>query len=111
MLTPAEEMGLSGLGVAARVRQALYKLPEAELIGLIRQVEQEAVRRHLVYVRDGKEDTIRILPSPVTSLPDQRSYVHFVSLTIENALKRLPELYMQDFAIRDILRLSPEEEE
>jgi hypothetical protein len=111
MLTPAEEMGLSGLGVAARVRQALYKLPEAELIGLIRQVEQEAVRRHLVYVRDGKEDTIRILPSPVTILPDQRSYVHFVSLTIENALKRLPELYMQDFAIRDILRLSPEEEE
>jgi hypothetical protein len=44
-------------------------------------------------------------------LPDQRSYIHFVSLTIQNALKRLPELYMQDFAVREILRLMPEEEE
>src|SRR5207245_1456392 len=39
------------------------------------------------------------------------TYLHFVSLTIHNALKRLPELYMQDFAVREVLRISPEEEE
>ncbi len=44
-------------------------------------------------------------------MPDQRSYIHFVSLTILNALKRLPELYLQDFAVREVLRLTPEEEE
>jgi hypothetical protein len=111
VLTPAEELGLGGLGVASRVRKALYKLPESELADLMRRVDQEAVRRRLVYLRDGKEEAIRVLPCPVTILPDQRSYVHFVSLTIENALKRLPELYLQDFSVRDILRLTPEEEE
>ena len=44
-------------------------------------------------------------------LPDQLAYIHFVSLTILNALKRLPDLYVQDFAVREVLRLSPEEEE
>jgi hypothetical protein len=39
------------------------------------------------------------------------AYIHFVSLTIHNALKRLPEMYMQDFDVRDLLRVSPEEEE
>src|SRR5262249_15213569 len=78
---------------------------------LVRRVDDEAARRRLVYLRDGKEETIRVLPCPVTILPDQRSYVHYVTLTIENALKRLPELYLQDFAVRDILRLTPEEEE
>jgi hypothetical protein len=111
MLTPAEELGLGGLGVASRVRKALYTIPEAELVGLMGRIEQEAVRRHLVYLRDGKEDVIRVLPCPLTVLPDQRSYVHHVSLTIQNALKRLPELYLQDFAVRDVLRLTPEEEE
>jgi hypothetical protein len=111
VLTPAEELGLGGLGVATRVRKALFQIPEAELAGLVRRVDDEAARRRLVYLRDGKEETIRVLPCPVTILPDQRSYVHYVTLTIENALKRLPELYFQDFAVRDILRLTPEEEE
>ena len=111
MLTPAEEMGLGGLNVASRLRKALYRLPEADLAQLLRDIDTEAARRHLVYLRDGKEDVIRVMPCPLPVLPDQRSYIHFVSLTIQNALKRLPELYMQDFAVREILRLMPEEEE
>ena len=35
MLTPAEELGLSGLNLASRVRQALYKLPPEEVVRLI----------------------------------------------------------------------------
>ncbi len=111
MLTPAEEMGLSGLGVASRVRKALYQIPEPDLAQLIGRIEAESLRRKLVYFRDGKADTIRVLPCPIIALPDQRSYIHFVSLTILNALKRLPELYLQDFTVRDVLRLTPEEEE
>ena len=48
---------------------------------------------------------------PLTVLPDQQAYIHFVSLTIQNALKRLPELYFQDAAVREVLRITPEEEE
>lgn len=111
MLTPAEELGLSGLATASRARKALYKMPEADLADLMGRIETEAARRGLVYFRDGKAETIRILPCPTLVLPAQRSYIHFVSLTILNALKRLPELYMQDFAVREVLRLTPEEEE
>ena len=111
MLTPAEELGLSGLNLAGRVRQAFSKIPEPAVLDLIRRMREEAFRRHLVYLRDGTPDAIHVLPSPLTVLPDQLSYVHFVSLTILNALKRLPDLYIQDFAVREVLRLSPEEEE
>jgi hypothetical protein len=111
MLTPAEEVGLSGSSLAGRVRKAFYSLPEREIIALVRHIRDESTRRHLIYLRDGQQDTIRVLPCPLTVLPDQRSYIHFVSLTILNALKRLPDLYLQDFAVREILRVLPEEEE
>lgn len=111
MLTPAEELGLGGLTIASRIRKALYRLPEAELSLLMEAIESESRRRHLVYLREGKEDIIRILPCPIPVLPDQRAYIHHVSLTIQNALKRLPELYMQDFTIREMLQLLPEEDE
>ena len=34
MLTPAEELGLSGLSLAGRVRKALYRIPEPILLEL-----------------------------------------------------------------------------
>ncbi|HMF11512.1 MAG TPA: hypothetical protein VKE94_04380, partial [Gemmataceae bacterium] len=111
MLTPAEELGLSGLSLVSRVRKAFYHIPEARLIGMIDDIRAEALRRHLIYLRDGETETIRVLPCPVTVLPDQLAYIHYVSLTIQNALKRLPELYLQDFAVRDVLQLPSAEEE
>jgi hypothetical protein len=110
MLTPAEELGLSGHGLASRVRKAFARIPEPELLNVIQHIRDESRRRQLVYLRDGEKDTIRVMACPITVLPDQLAYIHFVSLTIQNALKRFPELYMQDFAVREILRLLPEEE-
>jgi len=110
MLTPAEELGLSGHSLAIRVRKAFYQIPEPALVDLIQHIREESFRRHLIYLRDGELDTIRVLPCPITVLPDQLAYLHFVSLTIHNALKRLPEMYMQDFAVRDVLRITPAEE-
>ena len=111
MLTPAEELGLSGLSLATRVRKAFFSMPDATLIGAMDRIRDESTRRHLMYLRDGNLETIRVLPCPITVLPDQLAYVHFVSLTIQNALKRLPEMYMQDFAVRELLRISPAEEQ
>lgn len=110
MLTPAEELGLSGLSLASQVRKAFYKIPEPALIALMHRIRDEAFKRHLIYLRNGELDTICVFPCPITVLPDQLSYIHSVSLTILNALKRLPELYMQDFGVREILRLSPDED-
>jgi hypothetical protein len=111
MLTPAEELGLSGLNLASRVRKAFYQIPGPSLTAMIQRIQEESTRRHLIYLRDGELDTIRVLPCPITVLPDQLSYIHYVSLTIQNALKRLPEMYMQDFAVREILQITEEEEE
>jgi hypothetical protein len=111
MLTPAEEMGLSGLGLASRVRKAFYRIPESDIVALMKRIREESTRRHLIYLRDGELDTIHVLPCPVTVLPDQIAYVHFVTLTIQNALKRLPELYFQDPVIHEMLRLTPREDE
>jgi len=111
MLTPAEELGLSGLNLASRVRKAFYRIPEASLSAMIQRIHEEAFKRHLIYLRDGEMETIRIMPCPITVLPDQLAYIHYVSITIQNALKRLPELYMQDFAVREVLQITPDEEE
>lgn len=111
MLTPAEELGLSGMNVAGRVRKAFYTLDDASLVKLMQQIRDESRRRHVVYLRDGEVETIRLLPCPITALPNQLSYLHYVTLTIQNALKRLPELYMQDFAVREVLRITPAEEQ
>jgi hypothetical protein len=111
MLTPAEELGLSGMGLAGRVRKAFYQIPESTLRIMIAQLRDEAAHRHLVYLRDGVLETIRILPCPLTVLHDQLAYVHSVTLTILNALKRLPELYLEDPEVRSRLELGPAEEE
>src|SRR5581483_8319522 len=110
MLTPAEELGLSGLSLATRVRKVFFNMPEQKLAQLIEQLHAESVQRRLVYLRDGDIDTVHVMPMPITVLPEQVAYLHYVTLTIQNALKRFPELYMQDFAVRDLLRISPEEE-
>lgn len=111
MLTPAEEMGLSGLSLATRVRKAFEQIPEPELLTLMERIREEAVRRHLIYLRDGELDAIHVMACPLTMLPDQRAYLHYVSLTIQNAMKRLAELYMEDETVRELLRLPPGEEE
>lgn len=111
MLTPAEELGLSGMNLALRVRKAINRLPEAEIIRMLARVREESARRHLVYLRDGEEETINVLACPVTMLPDQLAYIHAVSLTMERALKRLATLYWKDPDVREALRLPPAEEE
>jgi hypothetical protein len=110
MLTPAEELGLAGLNVASRVRKAFFRITEARLVKLSERIRELSRQRRVLYLRDGQEEVIHTMLLPITVLPEQTGYLHYVSLTIQNALKRLPELYMQDFAVRAVLQLSPEEE-
>jgi hypothetical protein len=111
VLTPAEELGLSGMSLTGLVRKAFYQFDRPTLVGLLERIREESVRRHVVYLREGGCDTIRIMPCPLTVLPDQVSYLHYVSQTIQNSLKRLSELYMQDFAVREVLKITPVEEQ
>jgi hypothetical protein len=110
MLTRAEEQGLAGLAVASRVQHALYRLAPTELAGLIERLRAGALAQHVIYLHEGTVEPIRILPAPLTVLPDQVEYLHHLTLTIQEALKRLPSLYLNDFTVREILRLPDAEE-
>jgi len=110
MLTPAEELGLSGMSLTGRIRAAFAAMGPQDLRKLSLQIRDECQKRHVVYMRDGTVEPIRLLPVPVTMLPDQTAYLHYVSLTLHNALKRFADLYLQDFAVRQILKLTDVEE-
>jgi hypothetical protein len=110
VLTPAEELGLSGLHLDGRVRKAIYAMRPETVIDLARRMALESQKRHLLYLREGEPEVIPIMLRPIAVLPDQLAYLNFVSLTILNALKRLPDLYLQDFSVREIVPLAPAEE-
>ena len=109
-LSPAEERGLHGLSLDSRVRRAFFAIPPQVIAELVEQMTSEALQRKLVYMRDGRADPIRVLLRPTGVMPDQLGYLHFVSLTLINALKRLPDLYIQDFNVRSITPITPAEE-
>ena len=111
MYTPAEESGLSGQRLAARVQSAIDSIPSAEMVELMRGIRREAEERHLVYQRDGVDEIIRLLPCPITLRPDQLGYTHYVSQTLLNCMKRLPDLYFSVPEVRDLLRVTDVEEE
>ena len=110
-LSPAETAGLRGARLAARVRQALYHLPPAELAAAHERMRQGAIERHMDYFTDGRVETIRVLPCPITLLPEQLVYLHSVTRTLHHALLRMPELYFSDQRVHDLLRLEPAEDE
>jgi hypothetical protein len=111
VLTPAEELGLSGLHLDGRVRKAFYAMPSETIVELSQRMIEESRKRRLVYLRDGRPEVIHVMLRPIAVMPDQLTYLNFVSLTILNALKRLPDLYLQDFAVREIVPLSAAEEQ
>ncbi|HWB14510.1 MAG TPA: hypothetical protein VG826_35125 [Pirellulales bacterium] len=110
MLTPAEELGLSSLNLESRLRKVFYGLSDETIVELTRRMEREAFRRNLIYSRHGEVEAIRVMLRPLGVMPDQLAYLHFVSLTLLNALKRLPDLYVQDFEVRKLVPLSEAEE-
>lgn len=109
-LTPAEERGLHGMSLDSQVRQVFYAMPPRVLVELDRRMTEEAFKRSLIYVRDGQPEAIRVMLRPTGIMPDQLAYLHIISLTLINALKRLPDLYIQDFAVRAAVPLTPPEE-
>ena len=110
-VTPAEEIGLMGQRLANRVQHAIDSIPRDAMIELLCRMRRAAGERHLAYQRDAVIETIRLLPCPLTLRPDQLGYTHYVSETLLNCIKRLPDLYFAEAAVHEILRISPEEEE
>jgi hypothetical protein len=111
MPTPSEEVGLMGQRLANRVQRALDAIPADKMVALLEELHRLAGERHLAYQREGVTETIRLLPCPLTLRPDQLGYTHYISTTILNCIKRLPDLYLTVPRVRSILQLTPIEDE
>ncbi len=111
MYTPAEEVGLLGLRLATRVQHALDRVSPDEMVELMHAIERTATKRHMAYQREGVTETVRLLPCPLTLRPHQLAYTHYISETVLNCTKRLPDLYFEVPEVREILRVTPIEEE
>jgi hypothetical protein len=65
---PAEASGLLGARLAACVRQALYRVPVEALARAGEAMRAGSTARHLDYFMDGRVETIRVFPCPITLL-------------------------------------------
>ncbi|MEO8224248.1 MAG: carboxypeptidase M32, partial [Gammaproteobacteria bacterium] len=110
MLSPAEELGLAGAALDARVRRAVNHIPDATLHWLSRRLADDARLNGVVYERAGEIEPVRIMLRPLLVMPEQVTYLHNVCTVIVDALKRLPELYFSDPDVRAILPLAADEE-
>jgi carboxypeptidase Taq len=110
VLSPAEQSGLSGAALETRVRRAALHVGDAELARAARRLMADAEASAVVYERDGVREAVRIMLRPLLVMPEQLSYVQRVCLEIVDALKRLPELYLEDPRIRRIVAITEAEE-
>ena len=104
-MTTADEHGLRGVSLDSRLRQLFFSMPPEKLRSLAQQVVDEATKRELVYFRDGVQETINVMLRPAGIFSEQLNYFHYVSLSLVGALKRMPELYLKDFNVREVVPL------
>ncbi|MCS7054846.1 MAG: hypothetical protein NZM18_01530 [Thermoflexales bacterium] len=109
-LSAADAQGLKALSLDSRLRRAFFDLSASTIWELAEAVPQHARRCGLTYWREGKEEVINIFLRPAGVLAEQMNYFHAVSITLQEALKRMPDLYLENAAVREIVPLSPEEE-
>ncbi|HEU4617894.1 MAG TPA: hypothetical protein VFV10_07620, partial [Gammaproteobacteria bacterium] len=110
MLTPAEELGLAGATLDARVRRAVNRLSDSTLADVARRVAADARSSDIIYERDGGIEAVRIMLRPLLVMPEQLGYLQHVCSRIMDALRRLPDLYLNDAHVRKVLHVAPDEE-
>jgi carboxypeptidase Taq len=109
VLTPAEQLGLAGAALDARVRQAVNFIPDSTLVHVARRLAEDARSSDVVYTHEGTTETVRVMLRPLLVMPEQLGYLHHVCTRITSALARFPELYARDADIRNALPLADDE--
>jgi carboxypeptidase Taq len=109
LLSPAEQLGLAGAALDARVRHAANYIPDSTLVHVARRLADDARANDVVYTHDGAVETVRVMLRPLLVMPEQLSYLHHVCARIMNALARFPDLYARDPDVRAVLPLADDE--
>lgn len=109
-LSPADERGLAHLSLDSRLRRTFLELPPGQLAALCQHVYDLSLERGLVYYREHGPEVINTMLCPRGIFPEQMSYFHYVTLTIIEALKQVPDLYLQNEAVRKLMPLAEDEQ-
>ena len=110
ILSPAEALGLSGATLEARIRRAANHVSDATFARIAAHLRSDAGVNEMIYEYEGAQEPVRLMLRPLLVMQEQLSYVHHVCLQLIEALKRLPDLYLQDERIRKIVAITPEEQ-
>jgi hypothetical protein len=74
LLSPAEQLGLAGAALDARVRQAVNYIPDSTLVHVARRLVEDARANDVVYVHEGTVETVRVMLRPLLVMPEQLGY-------------------------------------
>ena len=110
VLSPAESLGLSGATLEGRVRRAAHHVADPTFARISERLKADAFANGMIYEHDGVPEAIRVMLRPLLGMSEQFDYVHYVCLRLVEALKILPQLYLDDEKIRKIIAISPDEE-
>ncbi len=109
-LSSSDERGLSHLSLDSRLRRTFIELPKGKLAELCGQVNRLSQERGLLYYRDSGAEVINVMLCPRGIFPEQSSYFQYVTQTIVEALKQIPDMYLQSADVRKILPLTADED-
>lgn len=109
-ISPADERGLSHLSLDSRMRRSFLQLPAGKLAELTQRVHELARERGLLYYRQNGADVINMMLCPRGIFPEQLSYFHYITLSVIEALKQIPDLYLQSAEVRKTVPLTEDEE-
>ena len=110
VLSPAESLGLSGATLEGRVRRAAHHVADPTFARISERLKADAFANGMIYEHDGVPEAIRVMLRPLLGMSEQFDYVHYVCLRLIEALKILPQLYLDDEKMRKIIAISPDEE-
>ena len=85
-------------------------MSDATFARIAERLHADAGANEMIYEHEGAQEPVRLMLRPLLVMQEQLSYVHHVCLQLIEALKRLPDLYLQDERIRKIVAITPEEE-
>ncbi len=110
VLSPAESLGLSGATLEGRVRRAATHVADPTFARIAERLKADAFANGMIYEHNGEREAIRVMLRPLLAMNEQLDYVHYVCLRLTEALKILPQLYLDDEKIRKTIAISPDEE-
>ncbi len=109
-LSPSDERGLKAFSLDSQIRRAFFDLSASTIWRLAEEVPTASGALGLTYTRDGKDETINVLLRPTGLLTEQMNYYHTVSNVLLEALKRIPDMYLENAEIRKSVPLDPDHE-